>query len=702
MARHLVRLIREVDGPGRSGPQNGQHALQKALRAAAWERLKIGGSLRDGEIPWFWCWLDRPAALNCAREGRPFIIGPNMLFADISARRVVPEEKELCNAGSCLLQFTESDWYRDWIAANCGSRHRPPIVVWPYPIDPIPEGPLPAKHDLLIYLKTGYTDGLVNALTNAFRSPRIVRYGEYDRGQLTDAARRSRACVYLSEADRGPLALAEILLAGCPAVGTVRGAPWILPGISGYSVDDLHPFSLLPAISRALELNREAVRTAARMRFDARRTVEAVIAALGEALHRAARRAEFCAGRNVERASRWFTAIPAPSQGVAGRRSRSRGPIRAVMVTPSLAFGGAERWVVELIKHSDPDRLQWAGVAIASEENAATEFLAELVRYTRLYATRHRAAAAEEEVAQSAPLHRPAAGPAFRDTIRAAVAEADVLVTWGQPNLGRLFAGLTIPRVLCSHTTLQEPRRHPITGVTHLAAVSEAAMCYFDGRSGSEGLPRALLYNGADPARCRPSRKRSEIRAEWGVGENDVVVGYLGRQGSEKNPLAAALAVAAAPNNYYAIYYGTAPGGNGFCPHTAAWCRSHIPHRYRMYRPLADVGDVLRGFDVLMLASYREAFSLSLIEAWLAGLPVVATPVGSVPELERRFGQLTFGVPLAASPHDLLRSVNLALASPQRVTIIARAQTVAEEFFTVSAMMQRWEAYLEAVAARRV
>ena len=45
---HGVRLIREVTRAGKSGPFNGQYALQKALAARRPQWLKIGGLLAPG------------------------------------------------------------------------------------------------------------------------------------------------------------------------------------------------------------------------------------------------------------------------------------------------------------------------------------------------------------------------------------------------------------------------------------------------------------------------------------------------------------------------------------------------------------------------------------------------------------------------------------------------------------------------------
>ena len=79
----------------------------------------------------------------------------------------MPGERELCNAASCRLQFTESAWYRDWILAHCGPAMRAPIVLWPYPIDPLPGGPLPPRYDLLIYEKSGFDRDAARAIAAA-------------------------------------------------------------------------------------------------------------------------------------------------------------------------------------------------------------------------------------------------------------------------------------------------------------------------------------------------------------------------------------------------------------------------------------------------------------------------------------------------------------------------------------------------------
>ena len=275
-----VRLVRQVDHPTGRGPGNGQYALQRALRARRIEWLSIGGRLEDHEVPWFWCWLDRDAAAEVAGAGRPLVIGPNVLFENSRRPCGPPAERVLCNAASCRLLFTESHWYRRLIEEHRGPQNRAPIVVWPYPIEPKPEGPRPATHDLLIYVKSGCGNGLVTRLEQSY--PRSVRvtYGRYRRPELFQAACRCRACVYLSDDDRGPLALAEILLAGCPTVGMPAGAPFVEQGRTGILLDRLEPNRLIDAVEDCLEMDRCRVAMLAAEQFDTDRIVDTVLGAI--------------------------------------------------------------------------------------------------------------------------------------------------------------------------------------------------------------------------------------------------------------------------------------------------------------------------------------------------------------------------------------------------------------------------------------
>ena len=92
-----------------------------------------------------------------------------------------------------------------------------------------------------MYAWKGHRPQLLEHLAEIFPRHIQIHYGSYRREELFEAARRSRACAYLVDDDHGPLALQELLLAGCPTVGVRTGASFIHHGETGILVDRLPP-----------------------------------------------------------------------------------------------------------------------------------------------------------------------------------------------------------------------------------------------------------------------------------------------------------------------------------------------------------------------------------------------------------------------------------------------------------------------------
>jgi glycosyltransferase involved in cell wall biosynthesis len=98
----------------------------------------------------------------------------------------------------------------------------------------------------------------------------------------------------------------------------------------------------------------------------------------------------------------------------------------------------------------------------------------------------------------------------------------------------------------------------------------------------------------------------------------------------------------------------------------------------------------LSGFDVFVLPSRYEGFPLSIIEAMLAGLPVVATDVGSVSECVRN-GEA--GVLVPPDDHAALVEALARLLGDQvvRARLGARGREVASASFTDTTMARSYE-----------
>lgn len=107
-----------------------------------------------------------------------------------------------------------------------------------------------------------------------------------------------------------------------------------------------------------------------------------------------------------------------------------------------------------------------------------------------------------------------------------------------------------------------------------------------------------------------------------------------------------------------------------------------------------DVPQVLHGGDVFVLPSRSEAFPNSVMEAMAAGLPVVASNVGGIPELVRdgHNGRL---VP----PGDvdaLARALVDVLGDPERAERFGRAgRRVIEETYSFDRMVEQFETLYE-------
>lgn len=365
-------------------------------------------------------------------------------------------------------------------------------------------------------------------------------------------------------------------------------------------------------------------------------------------------------------------------------RTDRRPPPRVGFLTPSLLMGGAERWMIALAEHCDPEAVAWAGTALTADALAEPAICREMNRFMPVYG----GPAPDGDRSHPYVTRLPTAA----DAVTAVARQADVIISWGVHYLKDQLDGFPGASVLVSHGTgewTNDAMKASESGATHFAAVSEAALAPFSPSARSKAR---VIHNGVDADRCTPTIGRDRLRALWGFDELKRLVGYVGRYSPEKNPLAAARAVRELGGDYRAVYIGS-----GWKEaETRAGVVEAAGDRAVFFPPVPRVGDVFVALDVLVLASPSEGFSLGLTEAWLAGLPTVATRVGAVPELEREYGPLVVPVPVDPTPRELADAVETALGPDRRVRT-ERARRVAWDHFTAGAMAARWTEFLREV-----
>ncbi|MFQ5515021.1 MAG: glycosyltransferase family 4 protein [Myxococcota bacterium] len=239
-----------------------------------------------------------------------------------------------------------------------------------------------------------------------------------------------------------------------------------------------------------------------------------------------------------------------------------------------------------------------------------------------------------------------------------------------------------VPLIRTKHNTL--PLRNAASvwlsrsRTAHVIAVSDAV------RHGlvSDGVPPdhvTTVYGFVDTDLFRPRPPDSELRRALGLPEAAPVVGTLGRLHRAKGigDLVRALPriVSGIPDVRF-LFVG---GSHLWWPPRVK--ELGLEDRCVFTDSVPNPADYLSLMDVAVFPTLHEAFGLSILEALAAGLPVIATRVGGVPELieDGRNGLLVE----PSCPEAMARAVLRLQASPELAQRLAHeGQRTATEVFT--------------------
>lgn len=135
------------------------------------------------------------------------------------------------------------------------------------------------------------------------------------------------------------------------------------------------------------------------------------------------------------------------------------------------------------------------------------------------------------------------------------------------------------------------------------------------------------VRNGRDPARYRPDpASRHRIRASLGVADNRVVVIAVSRLVRSKGYAELVAAIANVPDVELWVV-GERLASDHEEGLDSVFAASGLGERLRRFGYRDDVPDLLAAADIFVLPSYFEALPMSVIEAMLTGLPVVASDI---------------------------------------------------------------------------
>lgn len=215
-------------------------------------------------------------------------------------------------------------------------------------------------------------------------------------------------------------------------------------------------------------------------------------------------------------------------------------------------------------------------------------------------------------------------------------------------------------------------------------------------RASVEVLVHGLVLDDVQDA----LRQREAARAELGFSEDDVVVGTVANFRAQKgypDLLAAAAQVLERSPDVRFIAIGQGPLENEI---KARHRELGLGDRFTFLGYRKDVLRVLGATDVFVLASLHEGFPVAVMEALAAGVPIVATAVGGVPDA------LTDGVEGLTVPSarpDLLAERLLEITGDAALrSRCAAAAAVAGQQFDIRRAVLRLEQVYADVAVPRV
>lgn len=144
----------------------------------------------------------------------------------------------------------------------------------------------------------------------------------------------------------------------------------------------------------------------------------------------------------------------------------------------------------------------------------------------------------------------------------------------------------------------------------------------------------SVIYNGIDlPPSGRGSLDRDAVRQEMRVGKEDLVILQVARLDYLKDHATAIRTLGHVIKQRPDARLVLVGEGPELPKIQQLVHQSHLDEHVRLLGLRKDVARLLHAADLFLLTSISEGIPLTLIEAMAAGVPVVATRVGGVPEV---------------------------------------------------------------------
>jgi glycosyltransferase involved in cell wall biosynthesis len=273
----------------------------------------------------------------------------------------------------------------------------------------------------------------------------------------------------------------------------------------------------------------------------------------------------------------------------------------------------------------------------------------------------------------------------LRRTVCAPVPGADVVHAHGFTVATAALRRRRPPVVLTAHVDIRTQGRPaqllPLRSIARLIARRADAVIAVSERVAKE-FPGSHVIGPAVAPLPPPVRSRADVRSSLGATTDGVVVIAVARLHRDKGLDAFVRAVVASGAEGWIC-------GDG--PETERIARLAHGSSVRLLGYRDDVADLLAAADVFALPSVGEAYGIAVAEALAAGVPVIATDAGAMPEIVGDAGvivppsdEFAFTAAVRDLVHDSVRRDELAARArrkprPSPADLVARVGRVYED-----------------------
>ena len=220
----------------------------------------------------------------------------------------------------------------------------------------------------------------------------------------------------------------------------------------------------------------------------------------------------------------------------------------------------------------------------------------------------------------------------------------------------------------------------------HVIACCDAARRDWDVRCGLRSNRVTVIHNGIQVDRVSRRMPVVEARGLLGLPEEAVILATIGNLHAYKGQehlIRAMPAIVAQCPMALAVIAGTGPAE---CELKRLAEELRVDHKVRFLGFCSEIGTLLDSADIYVQPSLVEAFPIAILEAAAAGLAIVATAVGGVPEAIEE-GVTGLLVPPRDAP-ALARAIGSLASCPERRRALGDgAQTRVNALFTTQKML---------------